>query len=390
MRNKILIGSTIFLVTLLSVLNINTNDYKGVSAVQVSNNPVMTEEHFQEPKYFESSITLNAIGDLLIHSTVYKDAQSNNGYDFNPMFKDIKYYLRNADITFANQETILGGTEIGLSTYPQFNTPQELGDTLKDSGVDIVSMANNHTLDRGEEAVMNATDYLNNIGIEYVGAYQNEDDRSTERIIHRKGIAVGFLAYTYGTNGIPVPDGKDYLVNLINEEQILEDISNLEPKTDFIVVSMHFGNEYQPLPSDEQIHLSELLTNHGADVIIGHHPHVLQPVDWISTDEGDDKFVAYSLGNFLSGQKGTDRLIGAIMQIKLTKTIQPNLETNHLVSEAKIMPTYNQYENFRNYKIVPLVEANQYSLSNADQWFEDKKNLLQTYTDQVEVLPYLE
>lgn len=390
MRNKILIGSTIFLVTLLSVLYINTNDYKGVSAVQVSNNPVMTVEHFQEPKYFESSITLNAIGDLLIHSTVYKDAQSNSGYDFNPMFKDIKYYLRNADITFANQETILGGTEIGLSTYPQFNTPQELGDTLKDSGVDIVSMANNHTLDRGEEAVMNATDYLNDIGIEYVGAYQNEDDRSTERIIHRKGIAVGFLAYTYGTNGIPVPDGKDYLVNLIDEEQILEDISNLEPKTDFIVVSMHFGNEYQPLPSDEQIHLSELLTNHGADVIIGHHPHVLQPVDWISTDEGDDKFVAYSLGNFLSGQKGTDRLIGAIMQIKLTKTIQPNLETSHLVSEAKMMPTYNQYENFRNYKIVPLVEANQYSLSNADQWFEDKKNLLQTYTDQVEVLPYLE
>lgn len=112
------------------------------------------------------------------------------------------------------------------------------------------------------------------------------------------------MAYTYGTNGIPIPDGKNHLVNYIDEDKILNDIQDLKPKTDFIVVSMHFGNQYQPLPNDEQVHLSELLTNNGADVIIGHHPHVIQPVDWISTDEGEDKFVAYSLGNFLSGQKG--------------------------------------------------------------------------------------
>ncbi|MFD2637327.1 CapA family protein [Piscibacillus salipiscarius] len=390
MRNKIIIGSALFLITLMIVIFTNS-DYQNSSATKQANgHPVIAENHFQNQKYFESSITLNAIGDLLIHSTVYKDARTSSGYDFNPMFKDIKYYLQNADITFANQETVLGGSQIGLSTYPQFNTPQELGDTLKDVGVDIVSMANNHTLDRGEQAILNATNYLDQLGIKYVGAYQNEKDQQTQRIIHRKGIAVGFLAYTYGTNGIPIPDGKNHLVNYIDEDKILNDIQDLKPKTDFIVVSMHFGNQYQPLPNDEQVHLSELLTNNGADVIIGHHPHVIQPVDWISTDEGEDKFVAYSLGNFLSGQKGTDRLIGAIMQIKLTKTINSNLTTEYKVSDAKMMPTYNQYENFQNYKVVPLVEANQYSLSNAKQWFEDKKELIQTFTNRVEVVPYLE
>ncbi|SEQ74044.1 CapA family protein [Piscibacillus halophilus] len=390
MRKKIITGSIIFLMTLGIVLYINLSDHNELSAVQVANNPAITVDHYTENKYFETSITLNAIGDLLIHSTVYNDARTGAGFDFNPMFKDIKYYLRNADITIANQETVLGGAKIGLSTYPQFNSPQQLGDTLKESGVDIVSMANNHTLDRGEEAVISATNYLQNIGVEYVGAYQSEEDKNTQRIIHRKGIAVGFLSYTYGTNGIPVPEGKEHLVNLIDEEQILNDLEELKPNTDFIVVSMHFGEEYQPLPNDEQVHLSELLTNNGADVIIGHHPHVLQPVDWIATDEGEDKFVAYSLGNFLSGQTGTDRLIGAIMQIELTKTIQGNNEKQYKVSNAKMMPTYNQYENFRNYKIVPLVEANEYSLSNAQQWFEDKKELIQTYTDNIEVVPYLE
>lgn len=151
-----------------------------------------------------------------------------------------------------------------------------------------------------------------------------------------------------------------------------------------------FGNEYQPLPNDEQVHLAELLTNHGADVIIGHHPHVLQPVDWIVSDDGQDHFVAYSLGNFLSGQIGTERLIGAIMQIELTKTIHPNNEISYKLSNAKMMPTYNQYENFKNFKIIPLVEANEYQLTNADHWFKQTKDLIQTFTNKIEIVPYLE
>ncbi|TFB23096.1 CapA family protein [Filobacillus milosensis] len=390
MKKMIIVASIVFLIALSIAFYILSDDQSEAASVTFTHQPTISENHLSNKKYFESSIKLNAIGDLLIHSSVYRDARTSEGYDFNPIFEDIKYYLKHADITFANQETILGGTEIGLSSYPRFNTPQELGATLRDSGVDIVSMANNHTLDRGEQAIMNATNYLNNLGIKYVGAYQNEADRNKARIIEKKGIAVGFLAYTYGTNGLPVPTGKDYLVNLIDENKILNDIEQLKSKTDFIVVSMHFGNEYQPLPNDEQVVLAELLTNNGADVIIGHHPHVLQPVDWIASDDGHKKFVAYSLGNFLSGQIGTERLIGSIMQIELTKSISPNNKFSYTVSNAKMMPTYNHYQNFRNFKIVPLVEAEQYRLSNADQWFQKTKELIQTYTDNVEVVPYLE
>lgn len=195
-------------------------------------------------------------------------------------------------------------------------------------------MANNHTLDRGEQAIMNATDYLRKIDMRYVGSYRNEEDRNTPRILTKKDISVGFLSYTYGTNGIPVPEGKDYLVNYIDQEKIVTDIENLQDKTDFVVVSMHFGTQYEPLPNDEQIYLADLLTNNGADVIIGHHPHVLQPVDWVSSENSHDRFVMYSLGNFLSNQDGLDRNIGAISQIKLTKKRTHN-ETSYQISMLK-------------------------------------------------------
>nr|WP_188206505.1 CapA family protein [Alkalibacillus aidingensis] len=369
------------------ILNLNATNGSELKKVYALEEPKFVDK---EPRTVTTSLTLNAIGDILIHSPVYEDARTENGFDFTPMFEQIKPYLKNADITFANQESILGGDEIGLSSYPNFNSPYEVGDALKDAGVDIVSIANNHTIDRGEQAVINATNHLSEIGLEYVGGYQNEKDRQRKRIIHKNGISVGFLAYTYGTNGIPVPNGKDYLVNLIEEQQIIDAIHEMEEKTDFIVVSMHFGQEYHPLPNDQQIHLSELLTNEGADVILGHHPHVLQPVDWISTEEGHDRFVVYSLGNFLSSQIGVDRLIGAITQVRLTKTI--NSDTiQHQVSDAKVMPTYNYYNNHKqDFQIVPLIDADQYELHNAQQLYDQTEQHMQSFTDEVEIVPYLE
>ncbi|TSJ69485.1 CapA family protein [Allobacillus sp. SKP2-8] len=335
-----------------------------------------------KPSY-ETSITLNAIGDILVHQPVYEDAKTEDGYNFKPMFEPVKSLISDADITIANQETILGGAELGLSTYPSFNSPYEVADALQYVGVDIVSMANNHTLDRGEQAIMNATDYLRKIDMRYVGSYRNEEDRNTPRILTKKDISVGFLSYTYGTNGIPVPEGKDYLVNYIDQEKIVTDIENLQDKTDFVVVSMHFGTQYEPLPNDEQIYLVDLLTNNGADVIIGHHPHVLQPVDWISSENSHDRFVMYSLGNFLSNQDGLDRNIGAISQIKLTKKRTHN-ETSYQISDAQMIPTYNYSENNRNFKIVPLSDADQYDLKNADQIYQETIKHLQSFTDKID------
>lgn len=146
---------------------------------------------------------------------------------------------------------------------------------------------------------------------------------------------------------------------------------------------MHFGTQYEPLPNDEQIYLADLLTNNGADVIIGHHPHVLQPVDWVSSENSHDRFVMYSLGNFLSNQDGLDRNIGAISQIKLTKKRTHN-ETSYQISDAQMIPTYNYSENNRNFKIVPLSDADQYGLKNADQIYQETIKHLQSFTDKID------
>src|SRR5690606_6633089 len=142
---------------------------------------------------WKSTITLGAVGDILIHNSVYEDAYTENGYDFRPMLAPVKDSMSRPEIMFANQETILGGTELGLSSYPQFNSPYEVGDALKDAGVDIVSMANNHTLDVGEQGILNAIDHFNKLGIQYVGAYNSKDDQNTPRIITKNGISVGFV-----------------------------------------------------------------------------------------------------------------------------------------------------------------------------------------------------
>ncbi|GAA0462130.1 CapA family protein [Alkalibacillus silvisoli] len=387
----VLSGISIISLFVLIMAMINPVNETDRSSVKVSSHQEIAHSVVDE-RTVNTSLTLNAVGDILIHDRVYDGAHTDDGFDFKSMLEPIKPYLEGGDLIFANQETILGGEEIGLSGYPTFNSPFEVGDALKYAGVDIVSIANNHTLDRGEEAVMNATNYLNDIGIDYVGGYQSDQDQQTKRVINKNGISVGFLAYTYGTNGIPIPDGKDYLVNLIDEQRIIEDIHNMQEETDFVIVSMHFGQEYQPLPNDEQIHLTELLTSEGADVILGHHPHVLQPIDWFSFND-QNQFVIYSLGNFLSGQRGLERKIGAISQVELTKEITKETISYDVVN-AKVMPTYNYYEDHEDVlidlQVMPLIEADEFDLDEAEKLFDDTVDHIKSFSSDVKIVPYFD
>ncbi|WP_374724010.1 CapA family protein [Calidifontibacillus erzurumensis] len=296
---------------------------------------------------------LVAVGDILIHGVVYKDAKKNNSYDFKPMLAQIKPYIEQADLAFANQETIIGGAQLGLSTYPTFNSPFEVGDALKDAGFDIVSMANNHVLDRGVKAIENATRYLNDIGIAYTGAYTSHDDKENIRILKANGILFSFLAYTYGTNGIPIPKDKPYVVNLINLENMKEDISEAKQMCDVVVVSVHFGNEYERLPNDNQKQLVKELAEAGAHIIIGHHPHVLQPAEWIETEDGRKVFVIYSLGNFLSGQNGHYTKIGGILQLDIEKTVGVN-GVDIQIHNPAFLPTIVTKTSESKYSVVPL------------------------------------
>lgn len=298
--------------------------------------------------------SLSAIGDVLIHDRVYNPAYIGNGkYNFVPHLKQVKPYLEKADITVANQESMIGGTKIGLSSYPSFNSPHEVGDALKNSGVDIVTLANNHTLDRGEDAIQSAITYWNKIGLDYTGSYVSAEDQRRIRIIEKNGIIFSFLAYTYGTNGIKTPNDKQYLVNLIDENKIKKDISSAKGISDVVVVSLHFGKEYQRLPNEEQIQLAKQLAQAGADIIIGHHPHVLQPMEWIKREDGRRSIVAYSLGNFFSGQTGDYKDIGGIMQIKVDKIVK-NDETIITLKEPSFIPTFVD----SNYYVTPLAMIN--------------------------------
>jgi len=315
---------------------------------------------------FKTSMTLAAIGDLLIHSTVYNDAKKDDSYDFSPMFKDVKDALKSPDLTIANQETIIGGSEIGLSTYPSFNSPYELADTLKDVGIDIVSIANNHTLDRGEKAILNATSYFDKIGMEYVGGYRSEEDKTRIRVMSRNGIDIAFLSFTYGTNGIPVPKGKEYLVNLIDMNHIKNDITNAKKVADVVAISMHWGNEYQRYPSDEQLRLAQEIADAGADLIIGHHPHVLQPMGWLNREDGGKTFVIYSLGNFLSGQMWDYKDIGGVLQVEIVKEVTGKDQTKITVENPTFLSTFVSNTHQRNFKVVPLEDAGSFGLNNAN------------------------
>lgn len=320
------------------------------------------------------SASLSAIGDILIHERVYLDAKTADGFDFNPMFEKVTPFLNSADITVANSESIIGGSTIGLSTYPAFNSPYEVGDALKDSGVDVVTLANNHTLDRGIPAIENAISYWDQIGMVHTGSHLSADDRAQITLMTRNGITFSFLSYTYGTNGIPSPAGKEYLVNRIDPSLIQEDLKRAKDVSDVVVLSLHFGEEYQKMPNAEQIELAHFSAENGADIILGHHPHVLQPPEWIDTRDGRKAFVVYSLGNFLSGQDELDRQIGAILHLDIEKTVTADSSTVTLQNPA-FTTTFVKSSNSKDYGL-DLLENVDSSLNAATKahlslWVED-------------------
>ncbi|WP_127586289.1 CapA family protein [Paenibacillus koleovorans] len=304
-----------------------------------------------------SQVTLAAIGDVLIHNSVYRDAMLPNGggYDFTPMFSQVRDMLQRPDLLMANSESIIGGSELGLSSYPLFNSPHEVGDALKDSGVDLVTMANNHAMDMREPGILAAAAYWDRIGMPYTGAFVSQEDHDRIRLLVRNDISFAFLSYTYGTNGIPVPANKPYLVNRTQDAAMENEIARAKQLADVVVVAMHWGSEDQMATNANQIELARRLSAWGADIVIGTHPHVLQPFEWVEREDGMRTLVMYSLGNFLSAQDQPLELIGGIGQIEVVKTVKNGAATITLQNPA-FTPTYNRYENFRNYRIVPWLE----------------------------------
>lgn len=305
-----------------------------------------------EKTYEPASVSLIAVGDNLIHNSVYEDAYVGNGeYDFTPMYEDIKPYVQAADIAVINQESPLGTGP--ASGYPCFNTPQACGDALIDAGFDVISHANNHAMDSGADAIYDTLDYWDSHaddGVIRIGIARDAKDRAKIRYLERNGMKIAFLAYTYDLNGYSLPSDNPDLVSLIDKDTIAKEIAAAKKKCDAVVVMMHWGVEYELEENEEQDDLAKFLTENGATLIIGGHPHVVEPCEWVESDNGNRAFCIYSTGNFISAQDTAARIVEGMLQVTLTRQKDGSV----VVENPGVMPMVCTSRNWRHFKVIPM------------------------------------
>ncbi len=273
-------------------------------------------------------ISIIMVGDILLHTPVAKSGiQEDGSYNFDAVFENVKEEIAAADLAIVNQEVIIGGEELGITGYPSFNAPYELGDALVGAGFDVVLHATNHTLDKGSKGVNNCINFWksNYPDIAMLGINESEEEQDNNIYVYEQdGISVAILNYTYGTNGIPMPKDMPYAVNLLDEEKVTEDIKKAEELADFTIVCPHWGTEYRLTSSAEQERWTDIFLENGADLVIGTHPHVIEPIEWVSDDNGNEMLVYYSLGNFVNWTSGTgegvaNRMVGGMAEVTICK-----------------------------------------------------------------------
>ena len=302
-------------------------------------------------------VSFLAVGDNLIHGAIYYYGDQGDGiYNIDGVYARTKQDISAADVAYINQETICGGTSLGLSSYPVFNGPYEVLDAVANAGFDWISTCSNHSMDKGEQGIRNQLAYLEKLPLVETGTHQNEDDTKNYRVIEKNGLRIGLLSYTYGLNGFVLPEGKSYLVDLIDEERIQQDVENISEISDIQIVSMHWGEEYQFAPNEEQTQLAQMLTDLGVDVIIGSHPHVLQPVEQLTGKNGNETLVWYSLGNFVSAQDVNYRMLGGMARWKCV--YDPNDQSVHF-EDVSFEPTVMYFnQTITDVQVYPLSEYN--------------------------------
>lgn len=274
----------------------------------------------------EDELDLVMAGDVLLHLRLaYWSENGKGGYDFNPIFKIIKPIIQKADLAIVNQETILGGKELGVSGYPTFNGPYELGDAIANAGFDVVLQSNNHSLDKGKQGIYNCLNFWKKYPkIKTVGINTSEAQKKKLCIYKKNGIKVAILNYTYGTNGIPLPKDMPYAVNYLVKDEVINDIKRAEKEADFTIVCPHWGTEYYRGITDYQKTWSKIFVENGVDLVLGAHPHVIEPIKYVTDKKtGHKMLVYYSLGNFVNstmsdGRVG-DRYVGGIAKVKLKR-----------------------------------------------------------------------
>ena len=377
---------------------INSIKQNSGEIIEVSNEVIDVQENNEDekdetiivelPVKEDSSVSLAIIGDIMCHNSQYVDAynSSEKTYDFSYVFEDIKDYIQSADLAIGNLETTFAGAKRGYSNYPNFNTPEQLAGNLKDFGIDILTTANNHCMDTGYTGLVSTLDYLDKAGILHTGTSRSEEEQNTILIKEVNGIKIAFLTFTYGTNGIPVPQDKSYCVNLIDEDFMKSQLELAKKQNpDIICVSMHWGIEYQNVQNTEQERLANFLFQNGVDVIFGSHPHVLQPMEKRSVvlDNGTQKdcFVIYSFGNFMSAQTQKNTRSSIILNVELNKNGNTGKTTIGNISYRPIY-MYKATNKAKKYKVIDM----QKSVSNYENGIDSSigKDTYQVLKNEIE------
>lgn len=326
-----------------------------------------------------NKLSMVMVGDCLIHRFVYTDAKNNDGsYSFSKMFTEVEPLIKNHDLAFYNQESNIGGKSLGLSAYPRFNSPEEIGDDMINLGFNLVSLANNHTMDKGEQGVINSVNYWKTKpGVYYTGeALSDEDRESNIKIEEKNGIKYAFFAYTTVTNGLLPPSGKEYLTNIYSKEKAQADINKVKDKVDLIIVSMHWGEEYTTTPNTSQKNIAKELSDMGVNLIIGNHAHSIQPVEMVG-----DTLVFYALGNFISAQDTPDKQTGALVTLNIEKQKDGTIK----FSDIKANLIYTYFKGSSNFKIYPYTKLDNSLLNNFESYYNKYKSVLTRYSDIIEV-----
>lgn len=340
----------------------------------------------------DTVINLVATGDVMCHTTNFNAAynKETDTYDFSPVFTEVAKYISKADIAISNLETTFAGKDRGYTGYPTFNSPESLGQTLKNIGIDVVSTANNHSLDKGYSGIESTLNTLDEIGIDHVGTARSNEEQNTVLVKNVNGIKIAFLSYTYGTNGIRIPSGKEYSVNLIDKNLILEQIQAAKAQNvDIICTSMHWGVEYAQSQNTEQEDLSNFLFQNGVDIIIGNHAHVIEPMEkkTIILEDGTEKdvFVVYALGNFISGQTIEHTQSTAILDMQIRK----NGQTGKIsIDSIDYIPVYcydSKKKSNDRYKLINIRSAiTAYESGNFENISESLYNKLKSELSNIE------
>lgn len=286
------------------------------------------ETETAESEEVESSpkITLIMVGDMLMHDRVEASAlQEDGSYSYDAVFAQVLPVIQAADIAVVNQEVVIGGTELGISGYPAFNAPFELGHDLVEAGFDVVCHATNHALDKGKTGLTNCMDFWKNEypDITVLGIHESQKQQDELYIYEQDGIKIAMLNFTYGTNGIALPQDMPFAVDLLEEERVISMLEQAQSQADFTIVYPHWGNEYELGISNQQKKWTELFFTYGVDLVIGTHPHVIEPIELITDEQtGQNMLVYYSIGNFVnwtsdSGTGIANRMVGGMAQVTI-------------------------------------------------------------------------